>query len=385
MIDPHDLFRLPAGVETRWTSPENWTGAVGAGGKTLRGRKGAPCFSLAAGASRVLAEEAGRPGMLRRIWATVERRDPEVLRGLRIEIFWDGAATPAVNAPWGDFFGQPLGRCATFESALLSDPEGRSFNCCIPMPFRQGMRVVVHNESAVDIQKFYFDVNYTLGDRHPEDMLYFHAWWHREAPTQLRQDFALLPYVEGAGRFLGVVVGVVADKQRYGDCWWGEGECKAYLDGDHAHPTLCGTGTEDYIGTAWGQGQYAHRYQGSHLFDDASGLYGFYRWHVPDPVYFRRSIQVTMQQIGCLFPAQAKDLQARGTEVYSIYEPDEPLDLAAFSQEEEVTLFERQDDWSACAYFYLDRPTNNLPPLAEARSRIQGLSVASGASARMDQ
>ena len=36
-------------------------------------------------------------------------------------------------------------------------------------------------------------------------------------------------------------------------------------------------------------------------------------------------------------------------------------------------LFERQDDWSSCAYFYLDRPENNLPALAPVADRIAGL------------
>ena len=36
-------------------------------------------------------------------------------------------------------------------------------------------------------------------------------------------------------------------------------------------------------------------------------------------------------------------------------------------------LYERQDDWSSCAYVYLDRPTNDLPPLARAEERIAEL------------
>jgi len=36
-------------------------------------------------------------------------------------------------------------------------------------------------------------------------------------------------------------------------------------------------------------------------------------------------------------------------------------------------LFERQDDWSSCAYFYLDRPENGLPALAPVADRIAGL------------
>lgn len=33
--------------------------------------------------------------------------------------------------------------------------------------------------------------------------------------------------------------------------WWGEGEVKFYMDGDK-FPTICGIGTEDYFGGAYG-------------------------------------------------------------------------------------------------------------------------------------
>ena len=44
---------------------------------------------------------------------------------------------------------------------------------------------------------------------------------------------------------------------------------KIYLDGDSALPTMAGTGTEDYVGTAWGQGRYSNLYQGSPIADEA--------------------------------------------------------------------------------------------------------------------
>ncbi len=43
-----------------------------------------------------------------------------------------------------------------------------------------------------------------------------------------------------------------------------------YLDGDNELATLVGTGTEDYIGTAWGQGAFAHQYQGRPIADTAN-------------------------------------------------------------------------------------------------------------------
>jgi hypothetical protein len=38
-------------------------------------------------------------------------------------------------------------------------------------------------------------------------------------------------------------------------------------------------------------------------------------------------------------------------------------------------LVERQDDWAACAWFYLNKPTNGLPPLAPAQERMAGIGV----------
>jgi hypothetical protein len=62
--------------------------------------------------------------------------------------------------------------------------------------------------------------------------------------------------------------------------------------------TLVGTGTEDYIGTAWGQSAYINRYQGAPVATwGDEGRWTFYRFHVPDPVLFRRGIEVSLQQM----------------------------------------------------------------------------------------
>ena len=36
-------------------------------------------------------------------------------------------------------------------------------------------------------------------------------------------------------------------------------------------------------------------------------------------------------------------------------------------------LFEREDDWSCCSYFYLDKPMNNLPELMNVSERTRDL------------
>jgi hypothetical protein len=356
-----------AAVETRWASPENPRGERGAGGRANAGRKGAPTIAIPAGASAVLAEARGTSGTVRRLWMTIPDRSPRMLRSLRLDIYWDGAARPAVSAPLGDFFGVGLGRMAQFQSALFSNPEARSFNCSVPMPFRTGMRIVMTNESATDLPELFYDINYTLGDRHAASTLYFHAHWRRENPTTLQKDYEILPRVEGRGRYLGTNIGVITDRATYSNTWWGEGEIKIYLDGDRELPSLVGTGTEDYVGTAWGQGEYAHLYQGSPVADERAGQWCFYRYHIPDPVYFRRDVRVTMQQIGYLGDHSRGTLVREGRRLYRAGAGAVALDITRDGK------FERTDDWSSCAYFYLDRPDNSLPLLAPVAQRTAGL------------
>ena len=317
-----------------------------------------------------MAEATETSGTVRRIWVTISDRSPKMLRGLRLDMYWDGAATPAVCTPLGDFFCQGLGRMATFENALFSGPEGRSFNCCVPMPFQSGMKIVVTNDTDEDLRLFFYEVDYTIGDTHKPGTLYFHAHWRRENPTTLRRDYEILPQVRGRGRFLGVNVGVIANTALYFKSWWGEGEVKIYLDGDTDHPTLCGTGTEDYIGTGWYLRKYANAYQGCSLADADKMQYCFYRLHLPDPVYFRNDIRITIQQMGCWDPISLLQLHNSGI---PLFKGNDPVDMVSALAAKGYGIYERADDWSSCAYFYLDQPENELPPLAPLPQRVAGL------------
>ncbi len=361
------IYEMPEGVESRWASGENPTGEKGKGGQANGGRKGAPTVAIKAGESRVLAEAVGRSGTVRRIWMTFPDRSPRMLRSLRIDMFWDGAKTPAVSAPLGDFFGIGLGQTTVFQSALFSNPEGRSFNCFIQMPFKTGMKIVLTNESSDNLDELFYDVDYTLGDRHGANMLYFHAHYRRENPTRLQEDFELLPQVVGRGRYLGTNIGVIVNQKSYFNTWWGEGEVKIYLDGDRALPTLAGTGTEDYVGTAWGQGAFAHDYQGSPIADEKNLRWCFYRYHIPDPIYFYKDIRVTVQQIGYLAPHSRPAIIENKRRLYRAGPGRVEMDTSKDGK------FERDDDWSSCTYFYLAAPENKLPPLDPVAKRIEGL------------
>jgi Protein of unknown function (DUF2961) len=375
------LYAYDDNMEARWSSPENPNGAKGAGGKTNFGAKGHPYDTIAAGASLELLKVTGA-GIIQRMWITINDRSPEMLRALKIEMFWDDADKPAVSAPFGDFFGIGLGRTTAFQNALFANAEGRSFNCFIPMPFKKSARIVVTNESGRKLNNIFFDVDYSLLNTWNDSYLYFHAFWQRDTATKLASDFELLPAVNGKGRFLGVNIGVNGNPV-YTTSWFGEGEVKMYIDGDKDLPTLNGTGTEDYIGTAWGQGKFINQYTGCSVANDSIKQWAFYRYHIPDPIYFKTNCRVTIQQLGGDGTAAVQGYQQKGAPLIPIetddgtlhtyYKKDSVLKLDTAIMPKGWTNFYRTDDVSATSYFYLDQPQSNLPAIQPVALRTVNL------------
>lgn len=376
-----ELYKKTTNTNTRWASFENLNAEKGLGGKENQQAKGHPAQNIEVGEKVTLMQVSGA-GIINRIWMTINKRTPETLRGIRIDMYWDGEEKPAVSAPLGDFFGIGLGKLTAFETELFSNPEGRSFNCNIPMPFRKGAKMVLTNESKTRITLFY-DIDFLRKDHLEKDALYFHAFWNRQLKTKLGEDFEILPKIKGVGRFLGVNMGVKTDES-YRDSWWGEGEVKIYIDEDKEYPTLVGTGTEDYIGTAWGQGVFNHRHQGSLVADVESGNFAFYRYHIPDPVYFNKDIKVTIQQIGGCQKDRLLKIVEEGAKIIpvSVAGSGDLIKLLEQSPSLKITdpkfpdgwvNFYRQDDVSSMAYFYLDRPSNDLPDLAPVEIRTKNL------------
>lgn len=371
-----NLFELTDNVQSRWASPENPHGRPGRGGRTAYGRKGMPYFFIRPGKPVTLAHVEGQSGVVRRIWMTLHDLSPLMLRQMRIQFFWDEAEQPAVNVPLGDFFGMGLGRMAAFNGSLFASPEGRSFICQVPMPFRQAMRIVLHNDGLTTAGMVFYEIDYTVNDKIPDSAGYFHAWYNQENPTLLCRDYTILDRIEGRGRFLGASFGVAMNKQAYSFSWGGEGEVKIYLDDDDEYPTLCGTGTEDYIGTGWCQGEFSQLYGGCTIADEEKMHLCFYRYHVPDPVWFQKAIRVTIQQIGSWNPDLMRFFRENGSSIFraglQAEHPPEEVDFTD-ARLPEFDLFERSDNWSSCCYFYLDKPMNNLPPLPEFRERVAAL------------
>ncbi|TAE52565.1 MAG: DUF2961 domain-containing protein [Bacteroidetes bacterium] len=376
------MYTYSDAMEPRWISFENPTGAKGAGGKENAGAKGHPYDQVKAGATQTLLDLQG-PGVINRIWLTINERSPQMLRGLVLNMYWDGESKPAVSVPLGDFFSVGLGRMTVFENEFFYNPEGRSFNCNIQMPFRKSAKVELVNESGKDLAMLFYDIDVQLLKQWDEKNLYFHAYWHRDTATTLGKDFEILPQVRGKGRFLGSHVGVNANPL-YKKTWFGEGEVKMYLDGDAEYPTLIGTGTEDYIGTAWGQGAYTGRYTGCTVADEKKLQWAFYRFHVPDPVFFKTDCRVTIQQIGGGMKPEILAMQKAGVPLIPVtvqdeaglvplYTPGKSADLSDPALPNGWVNYYRSDDLSATAYFYHEKPSSELPALQPVALRAAAL------------
>ena len=97
------IYQMPQGVKQSSISTfENPNGIKGSGGKTNKTGKGNAFEELKAGQSKTLLDLKGA-GIIQRMWFTVQDRSPEMLRSMRLRIYWDGSTKAAVDVPFGDF------------------------------------------------------------------------------------------------------------------------------------------------------------------------------------------------------------------------------------------------------------------------------------------
>lgn len=361
-----DPAYIDLSLDSRSISFENPTGGRGEGGKLYGHRKGRPLYVLDPREKIVLADIRG-PGTIRHIWTPLFDLSPEVARSLCFEVFYEGLAEPSISVPILDFFGLPHGRMAEYYSSLASANEGRGLNCYMPMPFEQSIRIELTNRSAHYVT-FFYQIDYTLEQSIPEGVGYLHATFRRENPTTERKDFVIAEGLKGPGRFLGCSVGVrVLEK----GTWYGEGEVKIYRDGDDQLPTYCGTGLEDYAGSGYGLNRYYGPYTGSPIQIplppsppsdtwDGPDLVSFYRWHLPDPIIYKDSLRVTIQQIGGNKLWMFQKGQEAALEAYmATHLPAGPGWARSDDKKEIVdlgTIVERRDDYCATAFVYCQHP-----------------------------
>lgn len=338
VTDLHELAVIKDGVKSKRISSYDRSGGNGDRIANIRD-----------GETRVIFDVKGA-GMINHIWITIAPPPPGLSRNdIILRMYWDDSEIPSVVSPIGPFFGQGWNECYPFSSLpLAAGPvEGRAMVSYFVMPFSNGAKIEVENQTGRNISAFYYYVDYIEMESLPEDMGRFHAWYHHElteAPEAGENEWSvlgpqgknptgdknyLIADIKGKGHFVGVNYYVHSPSPM----WYGEGDDMIFIDGEEL-PTLHGTGTEDYFNMSWcPKTMFKQPYYGFGRVNDDVGWLGrthVYRFHISDPLYFDKSFKFTIEHghDNCL-----------------------TLDLATV------------------AYWYQLPPFNELPPLPEKADR----------------
>ncbi|NQX56986.1 DUF2961 domain-containing protein [Pedobacter panaciterrae] len=271
--------------------------------------------NIKSGEKRIIFDVKGT-GMINHIWITMGP-EPNVLsrNDVIIKMYWDGNDRPSVESPIGPFFGQGWNESYLFTSAVLAatPTNGNGLVSYFAMPFSKGARIEIENQSGKDIRSLYFYVDYVEMKSLPSNAGRFHACYNTELtgpadsvenehwmfgpgiPNKTGKDNYVIADIKGKGHFVGVNY-YVHSPTPY---WYGEGDDMIFIDGDE-HPSLIGTGTEDYFNTSWGAPKvpYSTPYFGYPKVNDDIGFLGkthIYRFNIVDPIYFDKSMKFTIE------------------------------------------------------------------------------------------
>ncbi|MBT3192189.1 MAG: DUF2961 domain-containing protein [Verrucomicrobia bacterium] len=163
----------------------------------------------------------------------------ELLRKLRLKMWWDGKKVPSVDVPLGDFFCNPF-YTRSFASRFLGRVGG-AFVCRIPMPYRQGARIEVVNDSSVSVG---LTAHALVGEAVGSLQRLFHANWR--ASTRSGSPLAMTES-RGPGHYVGCFLTAIGQ-----DGSWNilEGD-ERLLPDPGVQPVQHGTGLEDYFSGAY--------------------------------------------------------------------------------------------------------------------------------------
>jgi len=255
------------------------------------------------------------PGSISHIWFTISDSESFHLKRIVLRIYWDGEATPSVEAPIGDFFGLGLGAYHSWNSELLSVGSIKALNSYFPMPFGRHARITVTNEGLQPINSLYYNIDYrTYPHPLPAGTLYFHAQYRQAQPNHgWTNDWKSngdplinkKPNLTGEGNYVwmdakghGQFVGVTLSVLQNQDGWWGEGDDMFFIDGAPA-PAIAGTGSEDYFLGAWDFGgePFSYPLYGAPVVgaEAAGSRSSVYRFHLDSPIPFSTSFKATIE------------------------------------------------------------------------------------------
>ena len=217
--------------------------------------------------------------------------EAKLLRGIVLEITFDGAPEPAVRCPLPDFFGDGLNGKSEYFASRYVEKVPIAYNAYFPMPFKESAKVVFRNDTDVDTMAYAYLEWQALPAWRP-DLGYFHATWRRKAfmlTNATREEFFR---VKGRGHFLGRQFSVATDEARFGGFGFVmEGNNEVDIDGRRrAFDYL---GSEDSFTFSWGFNKvFASPHAGMTFLkmEGATSRLSIYRFHDHMPIRFDKEL-----------------------------------------------------------------------------------------------
>ena len=214
-------------------------------------------------------------------------------RAILLRITFDGASKPAVLCPAGDFFGASWGDPA-MRSLVIGTQADTSY-CFLPMPYDRSARIeLVSERAAGEPIPIEAEIAYADAPRQADEGR-FYAVWRRENPTTDGAPFTFVK-TEGHGHVVGVAL--QAQGMEPGATPFFEGDEQAIIDGKLA---IHGTGSEDFFNGGWYDvpGRWDRRtslpLSGCLDYQKHLGRSAGYRFMLPDPWVYRRSIDLNIE------------------------------------------------------------------------------------------
>jgi len=241
-------------------------------------------------ASITVADLKG-PGIIRHIHTTRHYKPAITTRGVVLLIYFDGAPSPAVQCPLGDFFGDGCnGKSRDFTTPLIECAPG-SYNVYIPMPFKTGAKVVLRNDSDVRLDNYSYVEWETPAKWRPE-LGYFHATYRRQTFQLTDETRETFFHVKGAGHLLGRQFSVATDEKAFKHFnFVMEGNNEVDIDGRERR--LDYLGSEDSFTFSWGFQRPFAGYRAGMPFmktDAPLHLLSMYRFHDYMPIRFQKEL-----------------------------------------------------------------------------------------------
>ena len=218
-------------------------------------------------------------------WYITDSSGGKFYPGLVLKVYWDGETAPSIYVPLSDFFGAMSGHTIDYQSVPMQI-EHLCYMCYLPMPFSQRARFVLANDGDKEYrQSVAWAIDCEQGPQFAREKSRLCCVWRRSNPTS--DGLHTILDVRGHGHYVGNFLQVYT---RFAG-WWGEGDTIFHVDRKKVTHT---PGTEDEYGACWDFGKpYSYLYSG--YLQNEKGNHRMYRWYLANPVRFRESLKVEIQ------------------------------------------------------------------------------------------